>query len=1064
MKKVFMMTSVNWNISTHDLKRLSTAVGELTSELEMSPNRMQTEFSVIIELRRKLNFIEEEKLEMASLYNEELSKRESQLTVLRSQVERGEAVLQSLEYDLAVARKDASIERCSLEQMLVNANKEQEILKVQNEDLRQRLSSVEDLIKLSQHNWEEKQNQFQSDLEEKDGVIKKCNKEIEKVNSEKNYLNKKLQEQDKSIQNMQKKFEDLQAERKSYLDSIQRQEDNLNYYYKREDVLKHELEAAALREQTLAKEVEAHIQDSKINSDLLLLRIKELEKCLQTEKASQDEAMFNLDKLRKQYTDLEISFQKEKANADEWSQKLLQSQEAYKCTLNKLTVEMEDKDKAIESFSKKCQKLEKSCGDLQKDLDQVRACNASLEDATRDYCRELKLLVNSFSNQCAKIRFHTDGPLTPSFLLKSLKEMLLAYECQITLKSNELADTRERYEEKKKESDAVEECKLYLSRKLQESNKQLTLVTGELDELRKAHVKNQCMIDSLQKELKNTNECLEREKESATRRCQQAESYMQAMNDELEEKKKCFYSIYQHLVSGRVLPKTDILMGTFTIDELYAAIQEHTTYLLQELEKEKQNVVKHEKIRREKSDAMSSLQKTCDETLKNYSNQMKAREISWQKQKKDLELQFAALLQESQLRAEKCQEIAEKNKENNDVLEKIKDQLSIENVKCKDQLTTMKEENTSLLIACALMAGALNSLYSRSCALSIQKELLQDQLKTYEIVKKDIMAMSQAFFNAEEKRKHGAKLKKKQAKSMIHVFRKGVIVVLAANRLQYFGQSCNSLFTWIDGINEGPGILVCGITSPGLSAQKNEQQLHDLVNWFRNSDLLGEITSSVSDLKHILDTVGMSSRSSARLIINAARSCFSKLMETLSVRIARAPLSRNLLRASDRGSLSQSLSHGLHKVDSNALKAGIMFNRPILKSVASLQRHICEFTQRLQKCEEERRSMRLEKADLKHTIQKLNVETQQLQDQLVKCWHINLTEANTRLNSKDQYPIPADRHLSYHDQDRNIKEDSKSKAESIVQTDKQYNHHDQEMYQLEESIHKAESCLRLSVK
>lgn len=1064
MRKVFTMTSVTPKISTDEVKRLPNAVCELTREWEMSPNHMQPEFGIIIELRRKLHLVEKEKLEMASVYNEELSKRESQLTMLRSQVERGEAVLQSLEYDLAVARKDASIERCTLEQMIVNANREQEILKVQNEDLHQKFSNVEELLKFSQHNWEEKQNQYQSDLEERDGIIKSCNKEIEKVNSEKNNLDKKLQEQDKSIQNMQKKLEDLQAVRNNYLESIQRQENDLNYYHKREESLKRDLEAAALREQTLEKEVEANIRDSKINSDLLHLRINELEKCLQTEKASQDEAVFNLDKLRKQYIDLEISFEKEKTNAGEWSQKLLQSQEAYKCNLNELAEEMEEKDKVIEAFSKKCQKLEKSCEDLQKDFDQVRACNVSLEDAARDYCRELKLLVDSFSNQDAKIRFHSGDPLTPSFLLKALREILLVYECQITHKSNELANTRERYEEKKKESDTVQECKLYLSRKLQESNKQLTLVTGELDELRKAYVKSRCMIDSLQNELKHTNESWEREKESVTECHHQAESRVQAMNDDLEEKKKYFYRIYQHLISGHVLQKTDILMGTFTFDELYAAIQEHTTYLLQELEKEKQNVVKHEQMMREKSDAMSSLQKTYDETLKNYSNQMKAWEIRWQKQNKDLELQFAALLQESQSKTEKCQEIAEKAKEKNSVLEKVTDQLSFENSKCKDQLTTMKQENISLLIACTLMAGALYSLYNRSCALSIQKDLLQDQLKTYEIVKKDIRAMSQAFVNAEQTKKHGSKFKKKYAKSMIHIFRKGVIVVLAANRLQYFGQSCNSLFTWIDGINEGPGILVYGMAPRGLSGQRNEQQLHDLVSWFRNSDLLGEIMSSVSDLKSILNTVDMSSRSSARLIINAARSCFSKLMETLSVKIASVPLSRNLLRASDRGSLSQSLSHGLYKVDSNALKAGIMVNGPILKSVASLQKHIYEFTQRLQKCEEERRSMRLEKADLKHTIQKLSVETQQLQDQLVKCSHIYLTEASTGLSRKEMYLSPDDKRLSYLEQDRNEKEDSILKAESVGQTDKQHSHREQEMNQLEKSIHKAESCLRLSVK
>lgn len=58
----------------------------------------------------------------------QLSKCVSQIAKLRAAVEKGEAVRQSLEYELAVARKEACLERCSAEDNLCEANKQIEQL------------------------------------------------------------------------------------------------------------------------------------------------------------------------------------------------------------------------------------------------------------------------------------------------------------------------------------------------------------------------------------------------------------------------------------------------------------------------------------------------------------------------------------------------------------------------------------------------------------------------------------------------------------------------------------------------------------------------------------------------------------------------------------------------------------------------------------------------------------------------------------------------------------------------------------------------------------------------
>lgn len=166
------------------------------------------------------------------------------------------------------------------------------------------------------------------------------------------------------------------------------------------------------------------------------------------------------------------------------------------------------------------------------------------------------------------------------------------------------------------------------------------------------------------------------------------------------------------------------------------------------------------------------------------------------------------------LLSQEYQETAEKNKETIYVLEKRREKLALENIYVKNTLTQIQKEHSSLLAACALLAGALYPLYGRSCALSTQRHLLQDQVNIYELVNQEIRTLVHALSGVEEK-KQEAKMKKRKFKGLISVFRRGVIAVLAANRLKVLAQSSSSLFSWVNGFKEGTGILVCVGDSKG---------------------------------------------------------------------------------------------------------------------------------------------------------------------------------------------------------------------------------------------------------
>lgn len=155
--------------------------------------------------------------------------------------------------------------------------------------------------------------------------------------------------------------------------------------------------------------------------------------------------------------------------------------------------------------------------------------------------------------------------------------------------------------------------------------------------------------------------------------------------------------------------------------------------------------------------------------------------------------------------------MAEKAKEKFSATEKVQEQLLLENSHLKALLTQTQKEHRSLLAACALLSGALYPLYCRSCALSTQRDVLQDQVNTCDTFKQEIRRLASALCETEERKQSNSKVKKKRhLRSWIHLFRKSVIAVLAVHRLQILcSQSCSSLFSWVDGVREGIGIPVC---------------------------------------------------------------------------------------------------------------------------------------------------------------------------------------------------------------------------------------------------------------
>ncbi|CAH6790502.1 Ccdc171 [Phodopus roborovskii] len=902
----------------------------------------ETESDITADLRKKLHRAKKEKLEMTTKHNAELSSYESQIARLRSEVEKGGALRQRLEYDLAVVRKEAGLGRRAAEERLAEALKAQEKLCVQNSELQGKANEIEKTFQTSQEKWKEECRRFERDLEERDNIIQNCNREYELLMQEKTRLQKTLQEQDSAVQNMQKKVEQLEAEHMDCSDLLQRQTSELEFSTQREERLRKEFEATTLRVRKLEENIEAeraaHLE-SKFNSEIIQLRIRDLEGALQVEKASQAEAVADLEMIKNEFKEVESAYEREKHNAQESFTKLNLLEREYFSKNKKLNEEIEEQKKVIIDLSKRLQYNEKSCSELQEELVMAKKHQAFLVETCENNVKELESILDSFTVSAQWTSgIHKDKDKPPSFsvVLETLRRTLTDYQNKLEDASNELTNINEAKEKTSNELDSTKQKVESHTKNIKELQGKLTDVHKELSHLRTKCADREALISTLKVELQNVLHSWEKEKARAAQCESELQSLSQAFHKDTEEKLTFLHTLYQHLVAGCVLIKQpEGMLDKFSWSELCAVLQENVDALIADL---------------------------------NRANE------------------------------KKFQEIAEKNMEKLNRIENSHEQLVLENSHFKSALAKTQREQTCLLAACALMAGALYPLYSRSCALSTQRDFLQEQFNGLELFKLEIRTLAQALAAVDEKKQEEAKLKKKPFKGLTRVFRKGAIAILAANRLKRLGQSCASLFTWMESCKEGIGMLVC----TGEPKDKHKFPKHQreqlrcvqALTWFTSSDLFAAIVSSMAELQEVISKTDPNSRICGHLLIGAAKSSFAKLMDKISLAMESIPLhSSRSITYVEKDSLVQRLARGLHKVNTLALKYGLRSHMPIMKSTASLQKQILGFTQRLHATEVERRSLRLEVTEYKRTLNEMKKEldkSQNLQMQLNEFKHSKL--------------------------------------------------------------------------
>ena len=185
---------------------------------------------------------------------------------------------------------------------------------------------------------------------------------------------------------------------------------------------------------------------------------------------------------------------------------------------------------------------------------------------------------------------------------------------------------------------------------------------------------------------------------------------------------------------------------------------------------------------------------------------------------------FSCFFQKTQSLADQAWERAEEQGQ-------VKDTLEMENARLQLSLEQSQRKESSLLTVCALLAGALWPAFGRIRALASQRKILSEYSRTLESLRDQSNTLGEMLSNemeGEKREKEESRADKKQllrdGRSPVLVFRVGVIAVIAANRLRYFGSCSLKLFVSSESPGEfsGMSIVCCGKTSKKTADFKGE--------------------------------------------------------------------------------------------------------------------------------------------------------------------------------------------------------------------------------------------------
>ncbi|CAN8179646.1 unnamed protein product [Coccothraustes coccothraustes] len=450
-------------------------------------------------------------------------------------------------------------------------------------------------------------------------------------------------------------------------------------------------------------------------------------------------------------------------------------------------------------------------------------------------------------------------------------------------------------------------------------------------------------------------------------------------------------NLYQTMADAQVLAKqTNVPLEELPWAEFCALLHENIEALVSSFQKAKERISHLEYVCKHKTETMNDLQQNQEDALEKMSEQFKAQEHRGQKEKQYLEHQYSTVLAEAHASAQDCEEEIQKNRAKLYGLEQHCYKLAQENNSLKNSLLDGFKTRSSLLAACALLSGALCSLYGRLCTLSCQRDVLQERVNQHQFLNQKIISLIYALPAVMERNQDEGRLRQRGAKHLVYVSRRAVIAVLAANRLRALAQYSCTFFIWTDGCRRSTGIQVCVGESRGRHPvtrfEEKGVDCIEAVNWWTSTSLYNAIIGSTSELEGVLSNQDSELWLSSNSLIGTSRNCFAKLTDSLSILLETVQENSHGCRVYlEKDSLIERLARGLRRLNTQALEAGLYGRLPSTRNIATLQQEIFEFSRRLHAAEVESHSLFLQLAECRWAFNQMRKDakkTNRLQTKL----------------------------------------------------------------------------------
>nr|XP_046236006.1 coiled-coil domain-containing protein 171-like [Scatophagus argus] len=909
-------------------------------------------------LRWRINQLEKEKLELTSSHNQELCRLQAELARLRSSAERGEAQRVELQYQLTVSRRDA--DRVS------ELSRDKHTLTERAAELQLTVQELQKALDFTQRAREEDQQALQQEVEERDRLI-------QSFSSENQRLHQLLQDHEEALEESERRMAELQRKKEKEAEVNRRQASELKYLTDGEERSRREREASDQRVKSLESSIEAeraaHLE-CRFNSEVVQLRVRELEAALAAERAGRQEVQGGLELLRAQFREVERAYSLERERSSSTERALQRCQEEFEQCKSDLSVALETERKLTSDLTERLDEERRQHGDTHTQLEEAAQSRCHTEEAFVTCLTHMRATLEQHSSTGTHSAHTCPTPDTGSQSRPPAKDdgnQSLSAEVLQLLKTT-LSCCQHRQETTNKQLQDL----LLASEGLQDENQTLRQLTSDqsrqMEESQQVTVRLEEEVARLRQESsdwlmqsRGLRAELEKEKEEKMAELQKITDHYQK---ESEVRLSFLYSVYQRLLAGCVLlDQPQSILGNFTWKELCDVITEQVDQLMSDLRKANDKIAHLQSVCEKKSVCVRELQRNQECVLSRLEESVRRREEAWSSQHTHTVTQLQNELQV-------CRSQCDSLRGHASSLQLRCSSLTSDLSRLRDLLCRSRRESSSLLSACALLAGALKHAHLRLLTLRQQKTLVCRRLAEREVLEEEVRRLAAALGGDGDEEEEEVKGRRRRA---VRRWRRSVCVVLAVRRWCTLARQTTVLFQ----LEVGGGALAVCVCGGSTTATRKGQDVPSTgkdddgddegrqgacARLLRSKCLTSTVLSSMAYLQGVLAHRG----SSPQDVMSASRSALSRLLGYLL----------------DQSGTASSLSDcgpGEDTRLSSRMRLGPSRPtppRPNVKAlVSTLQQHFLLFSQRLHSAEVERRSLRLEVANLKRGLRQERQET-----------------------------------------------------------------------------------------